>query len=826
MPKQISLSIDNIRISAPENIVIVEAAKRAGIDIPVFCFHPKLKSVGMCRVCLVEIGRPVIDRATGAVVTEADGTPKIQYGQKLETACTTPISEGMVVLTNSERAKAARNEILEFLLTSHPLDCPICDKGGECPLQNLTLAYGPGKSRFRLDEKKHLAKNLPLGDLIYLDRERCIQCGRCIRFQTEVVDDPVIGFYQRGRDMQIITQSEPGFDSYFSGNTTDICPVGALTTTDFRFGARPWELDSFASLCTHCSVGCNLTVDVRREAKSGGGMAIKRIMPRQNESVNGIWLCDKGRFAHHFTDTTNRILKPLVRKGNKLITVSLDAALDLVASKFKARNQKLVTLVGGRLANEDLFNLKQLTENLHGKAYLIEDIDGGDITREYGFTQGSSLADLKKGSVILVIASDLHEEAPIYWLRVKEAVARGATLIVVNPRATRLDKIATHSIRYRYGEEILNINRLIPGEIKDPHPAVQVIKKAQDLVVLVGSEGLDRKSSRFVLESAARLLNMAGFSGKTGSGLMGIWQNANTQGAWEIGLEPIGDLERTIRGANILLIAGVDPLGDHPEILRAIQAVKFIVVFELALTNTARYANVVIPVQAFTEREGTFTSAERRVQAFHPAMKSNHGILPDYTIAARLAERIGSPLPGETAPQVFEQITEKIASFKGLSYEQICEAPKQWPLVGGNDRYFGGTAYRNYQGVGVQLALLPQRKLKGVALKNAIQQPAFNEKNLWAVPVTRLYDRGNTLLFSRILQERLAGCDIRIHPDTAALNGIISGLVLLSVKKIKRTVNCILDNSVPRGFVLVPRSVGIPINTVTAVRLMPGVKAA
>ena len=413
----------------------------------------------MCRVCLVEVGRPMIDRATGKPVIEPDGSPKIQFGPKLETACTTPISEGMVVRTSSEKATAARNEILEFLLTSHPLDCPVCDKGGECPLQNLTLRYGPAKSRFRPEDKQHLAKNVPLGELIYLDRERCIQCGRCVRFQAEEAGDPVIGFYQRGRSIQIITCSEPGFDSIFSGNTTDICPVGALTTVDFRFGARPWELKSRDSLCTHCPVGCNLSVDIRREASSDGNVVVKRIMPRQNEAVNGIWICDKGRFAHHFTDPKNRILNPLVRKANKLVPASLDAALDTIATKLRRKNAKLVTLAGGRLSNEDLFNLKQLTNAVHGRMVEYANMAGGELTLQAGLMPDTRLEDLKQGNVILVVACDLHEEAPIYWLRVKQAVERGATLIVLNARETRLDSIATHVIRYRYGEESLSIDR-------------------------------------------------------------------------------------------------------------------------------------------------------------------------------------------------------------------------------------------------------------------------------------------------------------------------------------------------------------------------------
>ncbi len=279
----------------------------------------------------------------------------------------------------SDKVKDARHDVLELLLTSHPLDCPVCDKGGECPLQNLTMEYGPGMSRYDYADKAHNDKRVSLGELILLDRERCIQCGRCVRFQAEIVDDPVIGFSQRGRSMEIITNSNPGFDSIFSGNTSDICPVGALTTADFRFGARPWELKAAASVCNHCPVGCNLTYNTRREAKSEGKVVIKRAMPRQNEAVNEIWICDKGRFGYHFAESETRLTQPLIREDGKLVPVSWDKALDVAAQKLRAYGFNFVSLAGGRLSNEDLYSLKELTENLHGKAVLYSQMAGGDL---------------------------------------------------------------------------------------------------------------------------------------------------------------------------------------------------------------------------------------------------------------------------------------------------------------------------------------------------------------------------------------------------------------------------------------------------------------
>ena len=336
MEKQVTLKIDGRSVTVPEGTLIVDAAKQLGIVIPVFCYHPKLKPAGMCRVCLVDVGRPQLDRASGAPVLNEDGTPKIVFGPKLETACTTPVSEGMVVWGATEKVMEARKEVLEFLLTSHPLDCPVCDKGGECPLQNLTMKFGPAESRFEFDEKSHNQKRVPLGELIILDRERCIHCGRCVRFQEQIVDDPVIGFYNRGRALEIRTYSDPGFDSIFSGNTTDICPVGALTTADFRFGARPWEMKDKASICTQCPVGCNITYNVRREARKDGRTVIKRVMPRQNEAVNEIWICDKGRFTYHYYESPERLTAPLIRRGDELVQTSWDEAIRYAAQQVKA----------------------------------------------------------------------------------------------------------------------------------------------------------------------------------------------------------------------------------------------------------------------------------------------------------------------------------------------------------------------------------------------------------------------------------------------------------------------------------------------------------
>jgi NADH-quinone oxidoreductase subunit G len=829
MAKLVNLVIDNQPIQVPEGTLVVDAAKKAGIYIPVFCYHPKMEPVGMCRMCLVEVGRPLVNRETGQFELEADGSVRVQFGPKLETACTIPVSEGMVVRGFTENVIRGRKDVLEFLLTSHPLDCPICDKGGECPLQNLTMDFGPGKSRFIYDEKIHLAKHFPLGELIVLDRERCIQCARCVRFQEEIVDDPVIGFSQRGRALQIVTYSEPGFDSYFSGNTTDICPVGALTTVDFRFQARPWELKSAATICQQCPVGCNLTVNVRRENKSGGNIVIKRVMPRQNEWVNEIWICDKGRFAYHFTDSPERLKQPLVRRNGELEPATWEEALDLAARKVGEAGADFVVLAGGRLPNEDLFNLKQLAEQQDGKATFYSHMAGGDLVAQVGVGQGTNFAALGPETAILVVASDLEEEAPVYWLRVKQAAERGARLIVANPRPTKTERYASHILRYPYGGEAALVlgmlNSLspkrpeVPGLAKefsrDPkvEAAAQALSGAENAIILFGSEGTSLKTSGDLAQACANLLIATGHVGRPNNGLIGVWPHANTQGAWDMGFRPEPDLSSALDSAQAVLVAAADPAGDDPTLAESLKSASFLVVQELFLTATARMADVVLPAQAYTEREGTFTNGERRVQRFYPAVPKRPDTLPDFTIAAFLGERLGLDLEGRFPIQVMKRVAAKIPDYAGVSYQKLAEVVEQWPLIGRADLYYGGTSYENRQGLGFQLQPAAQSEEKvPLGWMKLDETAGFEEGQIVGVPVTRLYDCGQTVTPSEILHSRIPEPFIVLNPVTGAPFGIAEGaLVRLHLNGFSYEVQARLDADVPVNVALVPRSMGIPL---------------
>ncbi len=817
----VRLKIDDIDVRVPKGTLVVNAAKQAGIEIPVFCHHPKIEAVGMCRMCLVEIGTPKRDRSTGENILDEGGQPQIEFWPKLETSCTMQVSEGMVVKVSSEKAIEGRKQILEFLLTSHPLDCPVCDKGGECSLQDLAMGHGSGESRFLLDDKKHQDKHVQLGELIFLDRERCVQCARCIRYQNEIAGDPVIAFAERGRNMEIVTFSDPGFDSYFSGNTTDICPVGALTTADFRFGARSWEMGAIASICTHCPVGCNLMLNTRREARANGRQVIKRVMPRQNEKVNEIWICDKGRFAHHFATSDNRITKPLVRRDGKLVKTSWKKALERAAEGLKAAGEDVVGLTSGRVSNEDLYSFHALLKSVGGRAVLSDPHAGGELVQQVGVGRGTDLGALGAGDAILVIASDLHEEAPIWWQRVMGAAKRGATLVVANARRTRLDDYAGHKVRYRYQEAArtgLGLLYAISGT-KDLskfsgdeslQSAAKALTEAENLVVFCGVEGLTYAESKSLSEACAAILVATRSVGRAQNGLIAVWPKSNTQGAWDMGLRPaIEGLEKIITDAKAVYIMAADPVGDDASLAGSLEGDRFLVVQELFMTPTAEIADVVLPAESFAEREGTFTSGERRVQRFYPAVKALGEAKADWRIITSLADSLGIELESSSAAAVFLRFGDANDAYAELSYQSLAEVEEQWPPVGDEDLYFGGTTFKNRQGLGVQLAPAAEKD-QSIKIQWSAPPEFKSKKGLLLVPVAELYDRGATVMPSEILHSRLASLQLRMSLKDAKSAGVVQGAqVELQIDGRIEELQAIVEEGIPDGVVLLGRGLGI-----------------
>ncbi len=843
MSDLVTITVDGVEVSVPNGTLVVDAAKRIGNDIPVFCYHPKMSPVGMCRMCLVEIGMPMRDRATGEMITNEDGTPKINFGPALQTACTVRVGPGMVVRTSTNVVTEAREAIVEFILSSHPLDCPICDKGGECPLQNLTIAHGKDDSRMVFTDKMKLDKHVPLGELIFLDRERCIQCARCVRFQEEVVDDQVLQFHNRGRSLEIVTMSDPGFDSYWSGNTTDICPVGALTTADFRFGARPWEMIPVASLSPHSPAGSNVTFSTRIEAAAGGRTVIKRVMPRQHELVNETWISDRDRFVHHFADAPERLKKPLLRKDGKLVEVSWTEALDFVAGKLQGfAGTAVAGLSGDRVSNEDLFMFQKfIRKGLQSNNVDLANprLGGGEVVAQVGVVNDTTYdfpQRLGAGDAVLVVASDLHEEEPIWWLRARQAAVRGATLVVLNVRPTRLDRDATFVIHYAPGTAVETVRQLLNSakvevEASDNQliAAAQALVKANNLTIFYGAEGVTYAETEAIARLLGNLLLVKdggeGHVGRVNNGLIPVWPHNNTQGAWDMGVHPALEpgykpakeaglnapaIYKGVANGDIqaLYLMGADPIGDG--LLADRGQLALLVVQELFLTETAVVADVVLPAQSWAEREGTFTSGERRVQRYFPAITPVGESRPDWQILAQVGERLGLGKPPFAASLVFRDLAKAVKPYKGMDYRSLSRVEKQWPDVGGEDLYYGGNAYENRSGLGQQWEITPPAEPFAVP-DVAVDTP----EEMVLVRAAALYTPGTLNRYSKVLAPRLAQRTLLVHPaDAASLNLVDGELAAVSLNSGQVEATVRVNEDAPEGVALIR---GVPYQPGTAV---------
>jgi NADH-quinone oxidoreductase subunit G len=403
----VSFVLDGRPVTAEKGELLIAAAEKAGTFIPRFCYHPRMKSVGVCRMCLVEVSGP--------------------RGATLQPACFVEVQPGAEVVTDSDKVKKAQDGVLEFLLINHPLDCPVCDKGGECPLQDQTLAYGPGESRF-VEEKRHFEKPIPISELVLLDRERCIQCSRCTRFADEVAGEAQIDFIGRGEQIEVNTFPELPFTSYFSGNTVQICPVGALTATNYRFAARPWDLDQVESTCTTCSVGCRVAVQ-------SSSNRVTRLLGIDADPVNHGWLCDKGRFAFDSVNSDDRLTEPLVRKDGVLVPVSWHEALAAVATGLNGSitdsGPEAVGVLGGaRLTNEGAYTWAKLAKGILGTDSVDAQLGDG-LPAELALSLPRATIDQAAAAdTVILLTGDLREELPILFLRLRAAVVDGGLSLI------------------------------------------------------------------------------------------------------------------------------------------------------------------------------------------------------------------------------------------------------------------------------------------------------------------------------------------------------------------------------------------------------------
>ena len=631
-PNWISFEIDGKQVRAPEGAMLVDAAKHGDVEIPYFCYEPKLgQPVGACRMCLVEI----------------EGIPKLQ------TSCSTPVRDGMVVNTTSDRVKHAQNAIVEFLLVNHPLDCPVCDKGGECPLQDISYGWGAGRSRF-IDPKRHFKKPLELSPLVAIDRERCILCYRCVRFSQEVAEDYQLVFLDRGDHTFVGTHDGRPYVAPFSGNIIELCPVGALTSTAYRFRARPWDIEGSGTVCTMCPSQCNVELTVRDDAK------VVRVLARDNEEVDDGWLCDKGRFGYQAFGAAERITTPLVRDGGFLREVSWERALSEAAAALERSGERTAAMVGGSATNEEGFLVQHLLRKGLDSRHVASEAAGwlfGEHARALARPALSAkVSDIDHADAILVLDTELVEEAPILDLRVRKAVRRnGARLVVASsrpprstptrpprcasrrapprrplgalaaalgsPRAGSLDELAGPGAGVR-GLPPRHDARRAPAGPDAVRAAADVLRDAGDVVVIWGARVAGGERGGEALEA---LLALAGAARRRGQGRVGPDRDArsgtNGRGLREVGctprLEP-GLADAPASGppdpAALLLFESTLP---ESALARATTVIAFAAFHDEALDE---HADVVFPAAVYAEKEGTVTHPDGRLQRVRQAL--------------------------------------------------------------------------------------------------------------------------------------------------------------------------------------------------------------
>lgn len=682
MPELVTITIDDVEYQVPKGMLLTEAAKLAAdIDIPVFCSHPRLDPLGACRMCLVEM--------------EGRGGRWM-----LTTACTTRVADGMKFRVNSETARKAREATLEFILINHPLDCPICDKGGECPLQDQTLKHGPGQSHFR-EEKTHKQKRYPISDLILLDQERCIICWRCVRYLEEWEDKPQLGLFHRGGETVIDYFPGRPVDAKTSGNIIDLCPVGALTNRISRFRYRPWELTRTSSICIHCSQGCNVRLDARHHE-------LRRIVARENMAVNDQWICDKGRFFHAFVDHSERLTQPLVRDADSgelreaTWEEALQTAADRLASLVRQHGPAAVGAIGSaKLSNEAAYLLQKLMRNLVGSNNVDHKGGASVLADPRGL---SSIRDVEKADVIVLLGVDPAEEQPVLDLFIRRAVKRqGARLVILHPRRIEDTRYPGCYLPYEPGRESALLEEMSRALLQDKRVRQRVERMAgyEELAEWLGvgsgaaarAEPTVAEAAR-ILAEAERAIVLYGPSLVTGAGvevnrtalhnfalLAGCGERvhylapeANSIGVRDMGLLPNqlpghfelaheaarerlrrqwgGTLpldaglsyEEMLEAANSgrlkgLYLVGSDPAAEGPAGRSALERADFVVVQDLFLTESAQLADVVLPAVSWAETDGTYTNLERRVQRAPRALEHPHSqARPDWWILTRLAQ--------------------------------------------------------------------------------------------------------------------------------------------------------------------------------------------
>ena len=630
-PNAVSITINGRTVAARKGELIIAAADREGEYIPRFCYHPRMSSVGMCRQCMVEVEGP--------------------RGPMMVVSCMTPVADGQVVRTETEQVKRAQEGMIELLLANHPLDCPVCDKGGECPLQDQAFSHGPGESRF-VEEKRHYEKPIPISDLVFLDRERCILCDRCTRFAREVAGDPLISFTQRGNNTQVMTFPDEPFASYFSGNTVQICPVGALTAQPYRFKARPWDLEQRESTCTTCSVGCRTVVQSSRDE-------LVRYQGVDSDPVNWGWMCDRGRFNFQSVNSEDRLDTPLVRRDGGLTATSWSAALDAVAREMRSGGAVAV-LGGARGTNEDAFMWGLLADAV-GSTMRDAQMDDGLPASVLALPQATIDSACAAGTIVL-LAPDLKEELPVLHIRLRDAATkRGLRIIEIASNDTGLTGHSWRTVRCEPGAQPEAVRSLLA----DPEVAAQL---ASGSVVVVAGRANLAESAATTMAALDALV-----SAVPAATVLPVLRRGNVRGALGLGLAPAegGDTAAVLEAAAngkvaCLVLLGADPLSDVADAdlaRRGIAGARFVVAIDTFMTQSAAHADIVLPAAAYGEKDGTTTNLEGRVSNVVQKITPRGTSRADWMVAAELLHLLGKDSGVATLADVQRLMAARFPAF-------------------------------------------------------------------------------------------------------------------------------------------------------------------
>ena len=660
--------------------MLVDAAKQGDVEIPVFCYEPKLGDpVGACRMCLVEI----------------EGMPKLQ------TACSTPVRDGMVVYTQTDRVQEAQNAVVEFLLVNHPLDCPVCDKGGECPLQDIAMGWGPGKSRFT-DPKRHFQKPLELSPLVAIDRERCILCYRCVRFSQEVAEDEQLQLLERGDKTFVGTFDERPYIAPFHGNITELCPVGALTSYTYRFRARPWDIEDAGSICTLCPSQCNVKFTVRDER-------VLRVLARDNTEVDDGWLCDKGRFAFQMFNSAERITRPMVRAGDgSLSPIGWDEAVQRVANGLRNAGEKAAALLSGGTSNEEGWLAQRIlreggSSNVDSSASPVDAGLLGELSRP---ELGAKIADLDHADAILVIGVDPLHEMPILDLRIRKAVRRGeAKLMVASERPTALDGGADETVRYAPGDAASFVRALAgalgaegydaegpfkteataiaAGPTRRPRPgdhlgraALARSRRGRGAARLRPGAARCTSGSAPACSRSRRSRTAAACARSAACRAPGPGSSPPTPAAAAPGSRTVWPRTSSARCCSSTPTRSA-PIRTPTAGAKAL-AGNFVVAISSFEDESTRLANIVIPAETWAEKEGTVTHPDGRLQRLRRNVPLPEGMIPGWRFLVAVAEELGIGVSAESPADIFDALSAEVPFYDSLTYEEIGGRGLRW----------------------------------------------------------------------------------------------------------------------------------------------------